>query len=100
MSDPVDPRTCTACAHIRALVKELDERLTALEIEVRGDPAEVLLDAFAAEEARRQDRLAAIDDYRRLQQEEFYQKLPELKVVAEQQRTKYEAFMRERGFEP
>ena len=100
MSDPVDPQTCTACAHIKALVKELGERLTALEIEVRGGPAEVLLDAFAAEEARRQDRLAAIDDYRRLQQEEFYQKLPELKVVAEQQRTKYEAFMRERGFEP
>ena len=100
MSDPVDPRTCTACAHTQVLIKELDERLTALEIEVRGDPAEVLLDEFAAEEARRQDRLAAIDDYRRLQQEEFFQKLPELKVVAEQQRTKYEAFMRERGFEP
>jgi len=100
MSDPIDPQICTTCARTQALVKGLDERLTALEVEVRGDPAEVLLDAFAADEARRQDRLAAIDDYRRLQQEEFYQKLPELKAVAEQQRAKYEAFMRERGFEP
>ena len=100
MSDPADPLKCRACARNEALIKQFEERLTALEIEVRGDPAEVLLDEFAAEEARRQDRLAAIDDYRRLQQEEFYQKLPELKVIAEQQRTKYEVFMRERGFEP
>ena len=100
MSDSIDPQICTTCADTQKLVTQLDERLTALEIEVRGDPAGVLFDAFEAEQERRQDRLTAIEDYRRLQQEEFYQKLPELKAAAEQQRAKYAAFMRARGFEP
>ena len=100
MSDPVDPWTCTACAHIKALVKELDERLTALEIEVRGDPAEVLLDEFEAEATQREARQAAIEEYHRLEREAFYRKLPELKTAAEQQRAKYEAFMQARGFVP
>ena len=100
MSDPVDPRTCTACARTQALVKQLDERLTALEIEVRGDPAEVLLDEFAAEAMQREARQTAIDEYHRLQRKEFYERLPELKTAAEQQRAKYEAFMQARGFEP
>jgi len=100
MSDPGGPRTCTACAHTQALIKQLDERLTALEIEVRGDPAEVLLDAFAAEATQREARKTAIDEYHRIQQKEFYERLPELKTAAEQQRAKYEAFMQARGFAP
>lgn len=82
------------------MIAKLDERMTALEIEVRGAPVEVLLEEFAAIKARRDARQAAIDEYHRLQQEEFYRRLPELKEVATQQRAKYEAFMRERGFEP
>ncbi len=100
MTNPVGPPTCKACAFNQALIKALDERLTALEIEVQGDPVEELLDEFAAEETRREARQAAIDEYHRRRQEEFYEKLPELKAVAEQQRAKYEAFMRARGFEP
>lgn len=100
MINPIDPITCKACALNRALIAKLDERLTALEIEVRGAPVDVLLEEFAADKAKRDARQAAIDDYHRLQEEEFYRKLPELKAVAAQQRAKYEAFMRERGFEP
>ncbi len=100
MSNPIDPITCKACAINRALIEKLDERLTALETDVRGAPVEVLLEEFATAKARRDARQTAIDEYHRLQEEEFYRKLPQLKEVATQQREKYEAFMRERGFEP
>ena len=36
----------------------------------------------------------------RMMKKEFYERLPDLKVAAETQKAKYEAFMRERGFEP
>lgn len=100
MINPVDPLTCKACALNRALIAKLDERLTALEIEVRGAPVEVFLEEFAIAKARRDARQAAIDEYHRLQKEEFYRKLPELKEAAAAQRAAYEAFMREREFEP
>ena len=100
MRDPLDPLTCKACALNRALIAKLDERLTALEAEGRGAPVEVLLEEFEAANAKRDARQSAIDEFSRQQQEEFYRKLPELKAVAAQQRAKYEAFMRERGFEP
>ena len=100
MINPTDPITCKACALNRALIAKLDERLTALETEVRGAPVDVLLEEFDTANARRSARQAAVDEYHRLQEEEFYRKLPQLKEAAAQQRAKYEAFMRERGFEP
>jgi hypothetical protein len=100
MINPIDPLTCKACALNRALIAKLDERLTALEVEIRGAPAEILLEEFAIAKARRDARQSAIDEYNNLQKEEFYRKLPELKEAATQQRANYEAFMRERGFEP
>lgn len=100
MSDPTDPLTCTACAVNRALIEQLDERLTALELEVRGAPAELLLEEFATAKARRDAKQAAIDDYRRAQEEEFFKRLPELKEASIREKAKYEAFMRDRGFKP
>lgn len=94
------PLTCKACALNRALIEKLDEQLTALEIEVHRALAEILLEEFAPAKARRDARQTAIDEYHHLQKEEFYRKLPELKEAAAKQRAKYEAFMRERGFEP
>ena len=100
MSHPEDPVVCTACALQQVLIQELDKRVTALEIEVRGDPAEVLFNEFEAEATQREARQAAIEEYHRLEREAFYRKLPELKTAAEQQRAKYEAFMQARGFVP
>ncbi len=100
MINPKDPITCRACALNRALIAKLDERLTALETDVRGSPADVLLEEFDASKARRDARQAAIEDYRRLQEQEFYRDLPHIKKAAADRRVRYEAFMRERGFEP
>jgi len=99
MSNPTDP-VCNECARNRDLIAKLDERLTALEAEVRGAPLEVVLEEFEASTARRNARRAAIAEYEVLQQEEFYRELPGLKEAAARRRSKYEAFMRERGFEP
>lgn len=95
-----DPITCNACALNRVLIAKLDERLTALETDVRGAPAEILLEEFDAAKAQRDSRQAAIEEYRRLQEEEFYRDLPQIKAAAADRRLRYEAFMRERGFEP
>jgi len=100
MSNPKDPVSCEVCAINRALIAKLDERLTALEAEVREAPTEVLLEEFTVAKAQRDARQSAIAEYNRLQQDEFYRKLPELKEAATRQRSNYEAFMRERGFEP
>ena len=100
MSNPTDPGTCEACAVNRQLIATLDERLTALEAEVRGAPLEDVLEEFEAATARRNARRAAIAEYEALQQEEFYKELPGLKEAAARRKAKYEAFMRERGFEP
>ena len=100
MNDPNDPLTCSECAQNRALIAKLDERLTALEIEVRGAPVEILLEEFETAKARRDARQAAIDEFNRLQQEEFYRRMPELKKTADANKTAYEQFMRDRGFEP
>ena len=100
MINSIDAITCKACAINRALIAKLDERLTALEVEVHGAPADVLLEEFAVAMAQRNARQYAIDEFRHQQEEEFYRKLPELKEVADRQRATYEAFMRERGFEP
>ena len=51
MINPKDPITCNACAVNRALIAKLDERLTALETDVRGVPAEVLLEEFDSAKA-------------------------------------------------
>ena len=48
MINPKDPITCRACALNRALIAKLDERLTALETDVRGSPADVLLEEFVS----------------------------------------------------
>lgn len=100
MINPIDPITCKACALNRALIAKLDERLTALEIEVRGAPVDVLLEEFETATARRDARQAAVAEYHRLQEEEFYRELPQLKTAAAERRRRYETFMRERGFEP
>ena len=100
MSNPTDPNACQECAINRAMIAKLDERLTALEAEVREVPAEVLLEEFTIAQAQRDARQAAIDEYHRLQEEEFYRELPQLKAAVAERRVKYEAFMRERGFEP
>jgi hypothetical protein len=100
MSTPTDLNTCEACAVHRELIAKLDERLTALEVEVRGAPAEVLLEEFSEAKARRDARQAAIDEYRALQREEYYRGLPGLKEAEARRREGYETFMRERGFEP
>ena len=84
----------------RALIEKLDERLTALEAEVRGAPVDVLLEEFEEAKARVDARQAAIDEYHRQKQEDFYRRLPELRKAADEDRAAYERFMRERGFEP
>lgn len=99
MSNPIDP-ACNDCTANRALIAKLDERLTALETEVRGAPAEALLEEFDAAKARSDARRAAIEEYHALQREEFYKELPWLKEAAARRKAQYEAFMRERGFEP
>jgi len=100
MTSPVDPTECQACANNRALIEKLDERLTALETEVLGAPAEALLGDFAARSAHADARQDAFDEYIRLRDEELYRAMPGLKKAADEEQAKYEGFMRERGFEP
>ncbi len=100
MSKPVDPVECEACARNRELIAKLDERLTALEIEVRGAPVEVMLEEFQAAKARRDARQEAIDEFHQQRRDEFLKKWPELKKVADEQKEAYVIFMRDRGFEP
>ncbi|MDP2322035.1 MAG: hypothetical protein Q8O42_22185 [Acidobacteriota bacterium] len=100
MINPKDPMACRTCALNRALIAKLDERLTALETEIRGAPVDVLLEEFDAAKARQDARQAAVAEYHRLQEEEFYRELPQLKAAAAERRMRFEAFMRERGFEP
>ena len=100
MGNTADPTTCEACAINRALIAKLEERLTALEAEVRGAPADVLLEEFATANEPRDTRQAAIDEYNALEREAFYRELPWLKEAEDRRREKYEAFMRERGLEP
>lgn len=73
MINPIDPITCKACALNRALIAKLDERLTALEIEVRGAPVDVLLEEFAADKAKRDTRQAAVAEYHRMQDLQLFQ---------------------------
>lgn len=98
MTDPIDPVNCRSCAANRALIQKLDERLTALEIEVYGAPIDVQLAEL--ENPPKGARWAALDEYHRLQREEFLRKLPDLKKAADERRAAYEQFMRARGFEP
>ena len=100
MGNATDPATCEGCAINRALIAKLEERLTALEGEVRGAPADVLLEEFATANEPRDARQAAIDAYHDLEREEFYREMPWLKEAEDRRRAKYEAFMRQRGFEP
>lgn len=62
-----------------------------------GGPAAGGVDAA---KARRDARQAAVAEYHRLQEEEFYRELPQLKAAAAERRQRFEAFMRKRGFEP
>jgi hypothetical protein len=100
MDDENAVPACSECARFRDLIAKLDERLTALELEVRGAPIDIMLEEFEAARARRDARQAAIDEFNRLQREEFYRRLPELKKAADENKTAYERFMRDRGFEP
>jgi hypothetical protein len=100
MGKPTDPIACEACAVNRELIAKLEERLTALEAEVLGAPADELLESLSLTNVRLGSRQDAIDEYNRLRQEEFYRTMPELKKAADEEQARYEAFMRERGFEP
>jgi len=91
---------CKGCARNRRAIAALEKRLAALESEVNGPPTEVLLEEFNALKDRTDARQAAIREFSRIQEEEFYEQLPQLKEAAAKQKARYEAFMRERGFEP
>lgn len=99
MSDSQDP-CCSECARTRELLMKLDERVTALEFEVRGETPEAMLEQFEAWQAKRDARKVAIEEFHRLRREEFLTMLPALRETAEEHREAYENFMRERGFEP
>ncbi|MEO8682771.1 MAG: hypothetical protein ABI665_27225 [Vicinamibacterales bacterium] len=96
----MDQSTCRECGRNRALLEQLQERLCALEAEVYGAPLNIDLEEFTTLQAKRNAREAALEEYHRLQREEFYRRLPELKAQAAKQRAAYEAFMRERGLQP
>ena len=100
MGNPTDPIACAACPLNRALIAKLEERLTALEAEVLGAPADELLEHLSATNVQPDSRQDATDEYNRLRQEEFYRTMPELKKAADEEQARYEAFMRERGFNP
>jgi len=91
---------CSACARSLAAIAKLEKRIAALETEVTGPPAEELLESSNSFMAQSDARWAAIQEYARLQQEELYKNLPWAREADERRRAKYEAFMRERGFEP
>jgi hypothetical protein len=91
---------CRGCARNRRAIAALEKRLAALESEVNGPPTEDLLEEFNAMRERTDARQIAIREFSRMQEEEVYEKVPQLREAADRQRKKYEAFMRERGFEP
>ena len=93
-------RPCAECSRNRAATAKLEKRVSALEAEVNGPPAEELLEEFRASIERREARLAAIKEYRRQLQDELYKDVPWAREMEERARAKYEAFMKERGFEP
>ena len=100
MDEPTDSLTCKACAHNRELIARLDERLTALEVEIRGAPVEIMLEEFQAAKARRDARQTAVDEFHRRRQEEFYKRLPELKKAADEHKVAYEQIHARSRFEP
>ena len=92
--------TCGGCARSLAAIAKLEERITALETEVTGPPAEVILEESKDFMARSNARWEAIREYSRLQREATYKAMPWMREVEEKERAKFSAFMRERGFEP
>lgn len=64
------------------------------------DPIDDLFEQLEACRRKYDAKLAAIKEYDRLQEEELFAKQPWLRELKEQRRARYEAFMRERGFEP
>ena len=76
-----DLSTCIGCARNRTLLEQLQERLKALEAEVYGAPLDVDLEEFTTLQEERSAREAALEAYHRLQREEFYRRLPELKEI-------------------
>jgi hypothetical protein len=91
---------CSACARALVAIAKLEKRIAALEAEIVGPPAEVILDQSKDLMARSDARWAAMQEYARLQKEELYKNLPWAREADERRQAKYEAFMRERGFEP
>jgi uncharacterized small protein (DUF1192 family) len=92
---------CVAAA-VRSLVAiaKLEKRIAALEAEVTGPPAEVLLEQSKDFLARSEARWAAIREYSQLQREATYKAVPWVREVEEKERANFSAFMRERGFDP
>ena len=90
----------SAAVKIQKELAALASRVAALEQEVSGLPAEELLEEFSDATKARDARAAAIGEYNRLQREEFYKALPLAREISEKNKAKYEAFMKERGFEP
>ena len=91
---------CSACARALAEIAKLEKRIAALETEVTGPPAEVILEQSKDFMARSDARWAALQEYTQLQKEELYKNLPWAREADERRQAKYKAFMRERGFEP
>lgn len=91
---------CRGCARNRRAIAALEKRLAALESEVNGPPTEDLLEEFKTLREQTDARRLAIREFSKIQEDEFYERLPQLKEAAAKQKAMYEAFMRERGFEP
>ena len=91
---------CSGCARSLAAIAKLEQRIAALETEVTGPPSDVILEQSKDFMARSDERRVAIQEYARLQKEELYKNVPWAREAAEQERARFEAFMRERGFEP
>jgi hypothetical protein len=91
---------CSGCVRSLAAIAKLEKRVAALEAEVTGPPAEVLLEQSKDLMARSEARWAAIREYSRLQREATYEAVPWVREVEEKERAKFNAFMRERGFDP
>jgi len=91
---------CGGCARSLAAIAKLEKRIAALETEVTGAPAEVILEQSKDFMARSDARWAAVQEWAQLQKEELYKNLPWAREADERRQAKYEIFMRERGFEP
>jgi uncharacterized small protein (DUF1192 family) len=91
---------CSGCVRSLAAIAKLEKRIAALEAEVTGPPAEVLLEQSKDFLARSEARWAAIREYSQLQREATYKAVPWVREVEEKERAKFSAFMRERGFDP